>query len=375
MRLSGHCLGIATSILIGLSLCGSTVSAQQLPFNPSASNPTPELPAIRKYIDAQIPVLSGSDRNAVISARESLLSPISGSVSPSAAFVDVYTLEVSDRISKALVSNDSHVKINTAIVIERMTNSTGSTKFATQIATLIGDNSPAVSIWGLRAATPIVLELAGTPNGVFVFTNLQSAVTVHSDNAAVVEEAYNALTTVLKNDPQRLAKLGAKKAVVLNAIVDEIQLLLETRLASEMNSPRPGPMLDERGGLRFLLLPNIWKELNDAQKTRSVQLMIELLRTSLTRVMAGRDPAATPEVVALGVEHNELIRRSGGLLAVLADIIKEPGLAKQANEVRRVGPAVADDKFADAITTVSDTLNKLYPKPAATTAAPATQPV
>gem|GEM_PF-4241288 len=47
MRLSGHCLGIATSILIGLSLCGSTVSAQQLPFNPSASNPTPELPAIR----------------------------------------------------------------------------------------------------------------------------------------------------------------------------------------------------------------------------------------------------------------------------------------------------------------------------------------
>lgn len=357
MRLFGHCL----ALLIALSLV-ATASAQSFPFNPSANNPTPELPAIRKYVNNQLTILTGSDRNAVISAREALLAPIAGGALPSGAFVDVYVIELADRIGKAVSSPDSHVRLNAAIVIESITRQTGTTRFAPQIAALIGDNSPAISIWGLKAAAPIVPDLVSDPNGRAVFDNLQASIIIHSDSAAVVEEAYNTLTAVLKN-PQSVSRLGQRKAEVLGTIVFQIQSLLETRFASEQDSPRPGPLLDERGGLRFLI-QNIWNDMTAAQKSRTAQLLIEQLNTSYARVKAGRDPLAGQVEKDLMAEHVELIRRSGRLLAVLADITNNPTLTKQANDVSRLSAAVPEANFTNAINAVSETLTRLFPAPA-----------
>lgn len=353
----GHCLGAVVCLMLWVS----TAWGQSFGFNPSASNPTPELAAIQKYVGDQIPILNGADRNAVVAAREALLAPIGGNSAPSVAFKEVYVNEVASRIGKAVANNDSHVKINAAIVIESITRQTGTTRFAPQIATLIGDNSPAITIWGLKAAAPIAPSLVNDPNGPAVFSNIQASITIHSDSAAVVEEAYNALTTVLKN-PQAVAQLKNRKAVVA-AIVDEIQTLLETRLTNDPAFPRPGPLLDERAGLR-ILVQNIWPELNDAQKARTGQLMIDLLNRSLMRVMAGRDPAADEATRALGEEHNELVRRAGSLLVSLSDIMKDPALGAKASEVRRLSPAYSDADYISKIAAMTETLNKTFPRPA-----------
>lgn len=127
-----------------------------------------------------------------------------GGVTPSAAFQSVYVDTVLNNLNNLLNNQDLSAKLNAAIIVQKLAGPTEASQLEPIILKLMADNSPAVALWGVKAAgalLPSTLNVAFNASKEQLTKGIVAAAAKHGASGAVVQEAYAALD--VSNLPNR----------------------------------------------------------------------------------------------------------------------------------------------------------------------------
>jgi hypothetical protein len=328
MRLTAAALfaGIATISIAGLA------PAQSLRFDPTAADVSAQLPAIDEHVAVAMAELAGTDRVASVKARDRLVAPLraTGASEPSANFLDAYARVVASRFDETLAKTDVHARVNLAIAVSRVAERTRSPRLVPAVTRLLKDESTAIVLWGLRAASPLVPANAATPEAPLVNLVVETT-TRFPESGPIVSEAYSALIPASLDIPE------FRDAAIVSRLVSALHQILENRLAGYGAGSIPEPSADGKG-MRFVTDFRVWAVVSPDQRIASIQYLAQLLagvNAKLTEIIRDGGGARTD-----AQEFRQMLQTLGGSANVLGKVLAGqggPGAAELSSAGERLG--------------------------------------
>jgi hypothetical protein len=291
---------------------------------------------IDKYIRGQIDRVAAGDAKTP-AARDEICRQVESTqtISVTGSFQAEYVSALERNIVPLLKSKKLPDRLNAAIIISRVAGATKLSTLQDEIVGLMNDPSPAVVLWGVKAARstiPSVLSAAFMLQNQKLTPAVVSAVKAHGDVGAIVQEAYAALD--ITQSPQ----LPPPAAIV--AASDAMLDVLEARVATYVKQMPVAPQT-ERDPLNFFGRGPVYKALQDKQKLRVVQDFSNLMAVAADR---SRDEGGATRQVLMDVASN-----AAGALSVqmqLAGSTAASAPLKQLTQIDRLKP----NEIAPAVT-------------------------
>jgi hypothetical protein len=278
--------------------------------------------AIEAFVQQQVQRLQDGTPADQSKAREALISAANGNraQTPTLAFYDAYCSTLIPALSPVIQSSDAKVRLNGAIVVGKVAAEAQTTHLRDLAVALTKDPSPAVALWGVKAARAIIPAVLRDPalrNQDTLLPAITPCVVAHSETLVsghMAEEAYHALTLdmfsgrTIAND-------------MIAAVVGHTQDLLAARVA-QYQVKLPGQPLAERTATQFLIHPQVWEVQTMAQRQRTLQLLSDVISLAAQRMaLAGSDRRA---------DLQQMIELTAKAIAVAADIKGATGLSAAA---------------------------------------------
>lgn len=224
------------------SLLVATAHAADLPNDVvTAQDASPFKAAIEKYVREQVQFVQKHDESSG-KAREELCKQAESTPNKqvSASFQLIYTDALVASLSPLQARNAPiEDRLNAAIIIARNANATRSLNMQSAVVTLLDDESPAVALWGVKAAgalLPSVLQGGFNANNEKLTSGIVGAVKNHPTSGPIVQDAYRALDLSSAKPP--LPALGLNKAT------DAINAILAERVSQYVVSVPTDPQVD-----------------------------------------------------------------------------------------------------------------------------------
>jgi hypothetical protein len=300
---------------------------------------------IRLFISAQVAKLTGDKPAAQAEAREALVNEASGigAATSSAAYQDAYCALLNDALVQLAASPSPKVRLNAAIVAARVTDRVNSAKLEPAILKFLQDKSPSVFLWGVKAARQAIPVIASgaNPSADPLLSGFVAA--IHDRlSAEVSQEAYEALRlniAVMSDRKQMTPKM-------VQAVVPEMQKLLEARTAQYKNGVPADPAADALG-TSFLVDGSVWAAQDAKQQTRTMQLMVDMVSAASKRAVSfdPKDSATR----AKREEVLEAIRRVARSMQAGGEVIKNDTLSTAAVAVSKLDVSTDNKVIASAI--------------------------
>ncbi len=313
------------------ALLSSTAMAQRggLPSDlKTAPDVRPRVAEIKAFIDAQVKALAddkkpeGQQRARDFLVREG--SP--GAAQPSVSYYDAYTTALNDALLPLAKSQNARVRLNAAIIVQRVAKSANNGKLAGVTAALAQDSCAGVVIWAIRAAQFVLPTQAGAGAGKPLADAVLEGAKKQADNGDVIEDAYKALTL-----GGNMNKVTDKSSAV---VTEDVLKLLEFRVGQYVKKTPPRPEL-ERSVSTFLSLQIVWKS-NPKLRPQIVQQLANLAAVTAQHSAARADSARKPFV--------DQFKYIGGAIEAIGNMsdvndakIKETGKALTELQVQLAG--------------------------------------
>ena len=181
-------------------------------------------------LNAAVADMSSGDRDKVMAGRESLVKLLNAARTNPPALTS-FSRDIGVALVPIATGNDPHAKLNAAIVVQRVAEQSGAVSLADLSTKLISDSSPAVSAYGLRAASYIVPRMLMTAPSDPIVNAIVGSVQAHPQSEAVAIESYAAIVRILNDRTagETLTPAGVNAATP--RAVDAVHKLLAARIA------------------------------------------------------------------------------------------------------------------------------------------------
>lgn len=241
----------------------------------TSENPSSFSGEIEKYLEYHLQRLFGDDPKAVKQSREQLSAPLRPEAG--ATFKNLYADYLITRVQRRLGSAATFNQLNAAIVAERVSRSSQSSRIAPLARQFIEDDDAAVALWGAKSVYPVFPDLvrnlpARERDG--LIGALVAAAKRFPQNGPLTEEIFRTLsmrTTELR--PPAAEVLVAGAPIVTPAVQDLITFRVSLY---RPNQAAPSP-LAEGPGLVFLTNNFVWPSQSPQQKMISITAMRNLM--------------------------------------------------------------------------------------------------
>lgn len=312
---------------------------------------------------------TSGDREKVVAGRQALLSRLSGNPAPTVLIA--YAREVSSALMPVVNGEDPHAKLNAAIFLQRLADQSGSTDLAPPIAALIKDESPAIAAWGLRASANVLPRVLGNPvlaNNDQLLPAIYDALAKHASNEAVAIDVYAALTKVLAG-PNAERDLGA--AAIREAtprVVDALHKVIASRVVDFGTGNVAEPGAEGQAAVGFLARASTWQAMSDAQKTKTVGMLLALLDGAAAEMAAIKEPNAAGRGKMAGVRG--LLQFTAQGLEVISNLAnKGADVAEKVAKLKTIGAGMTPAQVTALVSDAETALAAAFPG----AVAPATQ--
>jgi len=313
-RIAAGSLILLVGIVLGMS---QPARGANLPDNVrQAISVQPVIPTIQQYIAKTVTSLAGSDPVAQSKAREDLAGEVMtapGQSPPTAQFLKAYATELNRALLPLVKHEDPRVRLNVAIVAERVARYADNDALLPTVAALLNDANAGTRMWALKAAKFLLPAALSAPAGAgdsFIASIVK--VGQESESGAVVQSVYEALAI----DKGKLT--DAAWSNVLAAAFPAIHKVLRARIAQYSEGIPNEPLADTKG-TTFLTELNVWPAQTPAQRLETIQLI-----SDLAAVAAQRSEGATND------QRQDIIwllRRGGKAMQVVGDQSKNAQLS------------------------------------------------
>jgi hypothetical protein len=238
---------------------------------------------VESFVQEQAVKLLGSTPADQGAAREALVSAANGNnrQTPSPAFVDAYCTALATSLPPLVQSQDVRIRLNGAIVIGKVAAEVQTTHLRDLAVKLTQDPSPAVALWGVKAARAIIPGVLRDPamrSQDTLLPAITPCVSAHAEalvSGHMAEEAYHALTLDI-----------SERTItddMIAAVVGHTQDLLSARLA-QYQAKLPGQPMAERIATQFLIHQRVWQVQTVQQRQRTIQLLSDVLSLAAQRM-------------------------------------------------------------------------------------------
>lgn len=287
--------------------------------------------AIDKYIQTRLATLADPTAPRQKETRDELVAQVEqpsqggAGVAPSGPFQTAY-VDAVNRQLQVLLSGDAASRVNAAIIVYRLAQSTQSPQLQPTIVKLLNDESPAVALWGAKAAGALLPSILSVP---FNAANEQltkgviAAVGKHGSSGAVVQEAYAALDVSglpNRNPPINLPKPMIEKCVKATLEVMRIRINTWTKIVP------PDPHADS-AAVVYVSNPNILAA-TPSLRLATTQHLLDLMSVAVAR--AGMTSGADRNAIINGP-----VNASISAMVVLLQVDNKPSVATQFNSIRQ----------------------------------------
>jgi hypothetical protein len=304
-----HSHRVLPALIVVLGVFSGNVLAQGIPRNVRAGEVSGAEGTIKQVIDADLKKLAEGDPQAQQQARESLTS---GSISrgDAANYRAVYARTLGAAILPLLDHKDLRVRLNAAIVVQRVADAAeaNSTALDKAVLALLDDKQPVgVKIWAMKAAKPVLAGLVAINQHKDFLGRIVPAVQGSNLAGPVTEEAYEALK--LPNP----------------AAVEEYLKLLTLRVGAYRDGVPSDPHVEADPFAYFVSSDATWNLLAQPGQLRLMQLACNVSAY-----------AANSNVASGSIEREQvqrMLQRVASATAVVGQRINDKNLAATAGRV------------------------------------------
>ena len=356
---------------------------------PGAVLNSPETPesrqAINAFLDAQLAKLMTADAPAVAAARDALIDPIRAP-GTSLAFRNVYgelvAAKFTDALDKAAPApgdevqdaKNALIRLNLAIVTERAARYTQSEQLGTVVAKLIADPAAQVSLWGVKAASPLLpllLDNALTTKRDATVPAIVAAARRFPDNGPLAEEIYETLKMRIfdRTSPPAAAAFDNGVPVVLPAVLDVMGLRTAKYGTGGQTPVEP---LAEQNALVFVTYPEVWRRLSAADKGRSVGTIRDLMNAAVAAAAEQPSQQARKDLTTLLARIGSALQTVGTALGgAPGGSDAAAGLDRAAKSLSGVSSGTPPDDLKRYAAAIDTAIKVAYPDVPAGPATPA----
>lgn len=316
------------TMLLGIGLGFAAQAFAQTAISPSVKSAgtisQADLGAIKQFVQAQTAKLTADDPVQQAAAREALSNAPAAEPAASAAFNDAYSQAVNEAMLPVADNASVRVRLNAAIVVSRVAAKTGTVRLKPAALKFIADKADPVVLWGVKAHGSLIpAQLRMQPKADDpLLKGLVPALKGHL-SSPVTQEAYEALRLNIIQDRKNVTP------EMIKAVVPVMQDLLAMRIAEYQNGIPDNPLVDTIA-TTFLSDEDVWREETPAQRTRTGQLIVDLIASAAGRTASFDSDRESKESLI------KTIRLLASASRVIADSIGKPELGNAALPVSKV---------------------------------------
>lgn len=295
---------------------------------------------VRAFVTEHFAAIKSDNRELLSRSRDAIVnSAITSTPARSQSFLQLLSQEVDAQARPALASMSPAARLNTAIIVARLSRAGQASELQKTVELLIADQTPAISMWGLQAARSILPVILSDPllkQNEKVIAAAAAAVQTHQEQGPVAAEAYRALlgeVEAITRDPARRQRNRELLAAIAPTLIDGAHDILGARIGIYATGAMPNdPMTDYSDGIRVLALPAVWSLQSAEQRETTMKRVLELLK--VTRKNVDSTNAAQID------QFRELGRGLGSVCAAVdPSVPNAAALQKAGNDLNRVGRA------------------------------------
>lgn len=369
MTFSGRCAAICAGFVLSIGCLTAPALAQNAPPFDVRAKTIPSTAVIDSWVDTQVRDMMSGDREKAVTGRTAL--SLQGTPNDkSERFLEVYGKAIGTKLMPLAGSPDAHVRLNAAMVAGRVADMGVTADVIPLVVKFIGDDSPAISLYGLRAASNLLPRALGG-NGVqgadTLVPAIQAAVKRHATSEAIAAEAYQAMIRVL-NAPNSQLPPNIVTAATPRVIEGVLQLM-EQR-APLFGTGEIAEPAAEAPAIAFLAKTTSWAAMNQQTQTRAVRAILAIANGAVKELEAESNRKPNPIRSRLQAIQNLLKSSVGQSLSVIANQVKNPALATETDRLRNLNSLSPPAQWEVAIQEISAAFSKALNL----NSAPASQP-
>lgn len=318
--------------------------AADLPPNVRQAISTPSvIPTIQQFVKDQVALLGGEDLAAQGQARDDLsrqaVTP-PGGPAPTAQFLDAYAKELNDALLPLSKNAQPRVRLNAAIVAERVSRHAKNGRLQPLVVALLADENDATRMWALKAARNILPYSSDAQSMVAAV----QAIGKEATSGSVVQTVYDALTI-----DQGTMSASAWAAVLAKSIP-----ALQEAMRARLDRYRDGIPEDPSAELTpmvYLSGQTVWRAQTPPQQDKTIQLISDLIGVSAQRSTEASNEQRQ-EIVWL-------LRRVGGTIDVAGKWSENPQLQAAARDIQGLDLLSNPERIKAAAATVYPKLQQI----------------
>lgn len=375
MTFSGRCAALCAGILITLG--GMTAPARaQSDLKIDTTSPSPSAAVIESWVDTQAKDLTSGDRDKVVLARQALMLP-NTPAEKSPKFIEIYAKTVGDKLGPIAGSSDAHARLNSAMVVGKVAEMGATAEIIPLVVKFIGDESPAVSMYGIRAASSILprtfadKKIAG---GETIMPAIMAAVKKHGASEAVIGEAYQSPIRVLSNTQAANALPAGTVVAATPPAIEALLELLNERISHYGNGTVVDPGA-EGPAIGFLARTTSWAAMNQQTQNKTVEIILAIANGA-TKELGIEDSRKNNRSRLVSIQ-NLLKSPISQSLNVIGNQAKQPNLVTVANKLKNMTSITPPAQWELVVNEITAEFAKAFnvtPPTTSTTKASDTQP-
>lgn len=316
------------TMLLGIGLGLAAQAFAQTAISPSVKSASTisqtDLSAIKQFVQAQTARLTSTDPVQQAAGREALSNATIGEPPASAAFNDAYSQAVNDAMLPLADDASVRVRLNAAIVVSRVASRTATVRLKPAALKFIADKADPVVLWAVKAHGSLIpAQLRMQPKADDpLLKGLAPALKGHL-SSPIILEAYEALRLNIVQDRKNVTP------EMIKAVVPTMQELLALRISEYQNGVPSNPIADTIA-TTFLVDGDVWRQQTPAQRTRSAQLIVDLLASAAARTASFDNDRDGKDALI------QTIRFLSSAAQVMAGNVGKPQLGSAAMPVAKV---------------------------------------
>lgn len=324
------------SLLLVLIGAPRTAGGQTVVLPPNiktAADASPHRATIQRYVDAAVKRLTSENADEQSKGRNALIDGASvvtrvggggaGGPSASASYLDAYAAAAARSLAPLAAHADMRVRLNAAIAAARIAEKANNLRLADLAVKFMNDKTPAVSLWGVKAAAAMVPAAVATPGNNPIMPALVQTVR-RNPLGPVVLEVYHALVanifTARPNERPSPAQI--------KAIIPTMLGVYRQRVNAYARGAVPVDPSVDNVAAKYLTFSLVWSQMTPAQQTQVVQSISDLLGYAGQYAELMADDERQPLI--------PIFQRTGAALQVVGDSMSLPAVSKAARDVQGI---------------------------------------
>jgi hypothetical protein len=370
MTLSGRCAKFCAGFVLTVGCMTAPAMAQNAPPFDTTAQQIPSTAVIDSWVDAQVKDMASGERDKVVAARNALSLPGTPN-DKSNRFVEVYGKAVGAKLLGIAGGTDAHARLNAAIVAGRVADMGATSDIIPLVVKLIGDDSPGVALYGIRASSSMLPRALGEKvvGSETLVPAIAAAMKRHSKSEAIVSEAYMSLIRVLSANNLAAQLPPNTVTAATPRIIDGLLLLMQQRLPAFGSGELVEPMA-ESTAIVFLAKTSSWAAMNPQTQLQTVKTLLAVANGAVKELEVEFNRKPTPNRQRLTSLQRLLKEAVGQSLSVIGAQVKNPALTAEAEKLKAFNSLTPPAQWELAVKEITSAFSKAFN----TDAAPVSQP-